>query len=286
MTAALAPSRRVAAPGALGGALAVWRGELLKLAAHVWTRGAIALCVVGPFLAVAVLKAQSSVPEDTLFGRWVHSSGFALPLVILAFSGQWVLPVLAAVVAGDIFSSEDQHGMWKAVLTRSCSRSQIFAGKVLAALTWSVMVVVVLAAASITAGLLIGHQPLIDLSGRLQPAGHSIALVIASWATALPPTLGFTALALFLSVLTQRSVIGIGGPVVLGLAMQLASLANGPDLLRVLLVTTGLDAWHGLWVEPVFTGPLIQGVVVSAVWCVLAAAAAYLVFLRRDVAPS
>ena len=286
MTAALAPSRRVAAPGALGGALAVWRGELLKLVAHVWTRGAIALCVVGPFLAVAVLQAQSSVPEDTLFGRWVHSSGFALPLVILAFSGQWVLPVLAAVVAGDIFSSEDQHGMWKAVLTRSCSRSQIFAGKVLAALTWSVMVVVVLAAASITAGLLIGHQPLIDLSGRLQPAGHSIALVIASWATALPPTLGFTALALFLSVLTQRSIIGIGGPVVLGLAMQLASLANGPDLLRVLLVTTGLDAWHGLWVEPVFTGPLVQGVVVSAVWCVLAAAAAYLVFLRRDVSPS
>ena len=38
------------------------------------------------------------------------------------------------MVAGDIFSSEDHFGTWKTILTRSCSRGQLFAGKFLAAL--------------------------------------------------------------------------------------------------------------------------------------------------------
>lgn len=286
LTAALWVRPPEAAPRAFAGAVAVWRGELVKLAARGWTRAAVTVCVIGPLLTVVGLAAQTSVPEDTLFGRWVHESGFALPLVILSFSGQWVLPALAAIVAGDIFAAEDQHGTWKTVLTRSCSRSQVFTGKALAALSWSVLVVLVVASASICAGLLLGHQPLVDLSGHPQSGGHALVLVIASWATVLPPTLGFTALALALSVLTRHPVTGIGVPVVVGLAMQLVSLLNGPDLVRVVLLPTGFQAWHGLWVDPPFTGPLVQAVAVSVVWCVLGTGGAYLVFLRRDIAAS
>ncbi len=266
------------------GVVAVWHGELLKLVAHTRIRVIAALCLLGPFAVLAVLEAQSSVPQDTLFGRWVHESGFALPLVILSFTGQWVLPVLAGVVAGDIFSSEDQHGTWKAVITRSRSRSQIFAGKLLAAITWSVTAVIVLALASIVAGLLIGHQPLVDLSGELDPAGRSMTLVVTSWATVLAPTLGFTGVGLMLSVLTRHSVAGIGGPLILGLVMQVASLVNGPDLFRVLLLSTPFGTWHGLWVDPSFRGPLVQGFAVSAVWFVVTVLIGYVSFARRDIA--
>ena len=78
---------------------------------------------------------QSAIPADTLFGQWVHQSGFAIPMVVLGFAGQWVLPFVIAVVAGDIFSSEDHFGTWKTILTRSRSRGELFAGKFLAALT-------------------------------------------------------------------------------------------------------------------------------------------------------
>ena len=58
-----------------------------------------------------------------------------MPLLMLGFAAQWVLPLLTALVAGDIFASEDQHGTWKTVLTRSVSRGQLFWAKTLAAVT-------------------------------------------------------------------------------------------------------------------------------------------------------
>lgn len=66
----------------------------------------------------------------------------------------------------------------------------------------------------------------------------------ASWASALAPTLGFTSLGVMASVLTRRSVAGIGVPLVAGLAMQLGSLINGADLIRILLLTTPLGTPH------------------------------------------
>ena len=42
-----------------------------------------------------MLKVQSGAPADALFGAWVHASGFALSLVILAFAGKWGFPVIA-----------------------------------------------------------------------------------------------------------------------------------------------------------------------------------------------
>ena len=33
------------------------------------------------------MSQQSSLPVDTLFGRWMHATGWAGPLVMLGFSG-------------------------------------------------------------------------------------------------------------------------------------------------------------------------------------------------------
>ena len=153
------------------------------------------LCLVGPFLVVAGLHLQSATPGDTPFGQWVHASGFAIPMVILGFGGQWLLPVLTAIVAGDIFSAEDHFGTWKTILTRSRSRGELFAGKFLAALTFAVAAMVLLTVSDLAAGLLAGTQPVVGLAGQLVPAGHATELVLASWVSELPPVLGFTALA-------------------------------------------------------------------------------------------
>ena len=63
--------------------------------------------------------------------------------------------MLTSVVGGDLFSAEDRYGTWKTVLTRSRSRAEVFAGKVLTALGFSSLAVVVLAVSSIAAGLLV-----------------------------------------------------------------------------------------------------------------------------------
>jgi ABC-2 type transport system permease protein len=215
-------------PRSRGGAAVVWRLELAKLAGMLRVRAILGLCVVVPFLVVAGLDVQSATPGDTPFGQWVHASGFAIPMVVLGFGGQWVLPVLAAIVAGDIFSSEDHFGTWKTILTRSRTRGQLFAGKFLAAVTFAVVTIVLLTATDLMAGLLAGTQPVVGLGGQLVGAGHATWLVVASWLSELPPLLAFTAVAVLLSLASRNSVVGIGGPVLLALLFQVVTLISLP----------------------------------------------------------
>ena len=87
------------------------------------------ICLVAPFAFAIFINTQSSVPADSLFGRWVQSSGFAIPFVLLGFAGIAGFPLIASVVAGDIFASEDRQSTWKTVLTRSCSRGERVRGQ-------------------------------------------------------------------------------------------------------------------------------------------------------------
>src|SRR5262249_29789537 len=76
-------------PAARAGAWVVYRWELIKLTRQVKAQVVVGLCLLAPFLFVAALNVQSNTPQDTLFGRWVHDSGFSIPLVVLGFAGQW-----------------------------------------------------------------------------------------------------------------------------------------------------------------------------------------------------
>src|SRR4051812_22533458 len=161
------------------GLLDATRWELTKLVAQARTRWALLAALLVPIAIVFIIKGQARPPKDSLYGRYIHHSGFAIPLLMLGFAAQWVLPLLTALVAGDIFASEDQHGTWKTVLTRSASRAQLFWAKTIAALTFAVVVLVVLATSTITSSLLIvGHQPLTGLSGQTIPSGTAARLVV------------------------------------------------------------------------------------------------------------
>jgi ABC-2 type transport system permease protein len=268
------------------GVAAVVRSEWAKLARQLKVRVTLALCAIAPFVVAGVLTSVSAVPQDTLFGQFVHRTGLAVPLVILGFAGQWVLPLIAAVVAGDIFSSEDRFGTWKLVMTRSCTRFELFVGKFITAMSFAVIAIIMLAVASLAAGLASGSHPVIGLSGQLVAPGHADALILASWASQLPPLLGFSAVAVLLSVVSRNSTVGIGGPVLLGLAVQLATIVNMPRVLRGALLSNPFLAWHGFWVQQPFYGPLREGLLTSAIWFIDATVAAWVIFRRRSIAVS
>ena len=85
------PARRA------GGVRAAYRTERRKLSNQLATRLLALVCVLGSVRVRGVLKVQSGSPADTLYGVWVHSSGFAVSLVVLGFSGSWGLPLMAGV---------------------------------------------------------------------------------------------------------------------------------------------------------------------------------------------
>ncbi|MDH2416050.1 ABC transporter permease [Nocardioides sp. CER19] len=263
---------------------AVLRWELRKLA-HQWRAKAVLLAaLVGPIPVVFVIHGQSRPPKDSLFGRFATENGFALALLILGFAAQWALPLLTSIVAGDIFASEDQHGTWKTVLTRSTSRGRIFWAKTLTAALFAVVTLAVLAASTIASSVLIvGRQPLTGLSGQQIAPSHALALVTASWASMLPGMLAFTCLAILISVWSRNPAAGIAAPAVIGMVMQLVGALGGVEPIRPFLLSTGFEAWHGLLTAPRFTQPILEGAVTSAGWCVVTLAIAYLTLRRRDI---
>ncbi|MFC9279498.1 ABC transporter permease [Streptomyces collinus] len=260
-----------------------YRFEMFKLVAQWRIRLLVLACWIAPGLFVAAVSGQSTLPVDTLFGRWMHATGWAGPLVTLGFAGTWALPLLTSVVAGDVFASEDRLGTWRHLLVVVRSPARIFAAKALASLTVLLLLVAGLACSSVVGGLLaVGDQPLVGLDGHLLAPGDAAVKVLLAWVCALAPTLALAAIGLLGSVTLGRSPMGLLVPAVVALAMQLAQMLPLPADVRLALPGYAFIAWNGLFTSPVQLGPLLIGVAVSLVWAVVATTAAYLLFVRRD----
>jgi ABC-2 type transport system permease protein len=271
-----APARPVALSRA-------YRFELVKLFSPWRVRLLILACLLGPAVAIFGIKQQSTLPSDTLFGRWMHASGWAGPLVTLGFAGTWALPLLTSLVAGDVFAAEDRLGTWRHLLVAVRSPRRIFAAKALAGGTVILLLVVVLAASGIAGGLLaVGDRPLIGLDGHPLSAGDAAGKVLLAWACVLAPTLALAGVGLLGSVALGRSPMGLLLPVVAALAMQLAQMLPLPVPVRLALPGYAFISWNGLFTDPEQLGALLVGIAVSLVWAVVATALAYLLFLRRD----
>jgi ABC-2 type transport system permease protein len=260
-----------------------YRFELIKLLAQWPIRVALLACWLGPALLVAVISRQSSLPSDTVFGRWMGQTGWAGSLVVLTFCCTWVLPLLTSLVAGDVFASEDRLGTWRYLLVAVGSPRRIFAAKALASLTVIVLLAAGLAASGVVGGLAaVGNRPLVGLDGHLLAPGQAASAVLLAWTSALAPTLAFAAVGLLGSVALGRSPMGLVTPALLALLLQIAQLLPLPVVVRVALPSYAFIAWRGLFTDPAQIGPLLVGVAVSLAWAVAASALAYLLFMRRD----
>ncbi|MFG2480513.1 ABC transporter permease [Streptomyces fagopyri] len=260
-----------------------YRFELVKLVSQWRVRLIVLACWIAPALFVAGVSQQSTLPSDTLFGRWMHATGWAGPLVMLGFAGTWALPLLTSVVAGDVFASEDRLGTWRHLLVAVRSPARIFVAKSLAGLTVILLLVAGLAVSSTVGGLVsVGNQPLVGLDGHLLSPGDAAGRVLLSWAAALAPALALAAIGLLGSVALGRSPMGLLLPPIVALAMSVAQMLPLPVAVRLALPTYAFISWNGLFTSPSQLAPLLIGVSVSLVWAVLATVLAYVLFVRRD----
>ncbi|MFG2370857.1 ABC transporter permease [Streptomyces sp. NPDC048504] len=260
-----------------------YRFELVKLVSQWRIRLLVLACWVAPALFVAGVSQQDTLPSDTLFGRWMHATGWAGPLVMLGFAGSWALPLLTSLVAGDVFAAEDRLGTWRHLLVAVRSPARIFVAKALASVTVILALVAGLVVSSTVGGLLaVGNQPLVGLDGHLLAPADAAGRVLLAWLCALAPTLALAAIGLLGSVALGRSSMGLLLPVLVALAMQVAQMLPLPVAVRLALPGYAFIAWNGLFTSPAQLAPLLIAVAVSLAWAVLATALAYLLFVRRD----
>ena len=155
----------------------------------------------------------------------------------------------------------------------------------LAAATYTMIIVFAMGLVGVVAGSIAwGFHPLTSLSGTKVSAGHGLALLLASLAIYTLPLAGIAAFGLLLSTVTQNSAASVVGALMWALLMQLLGVLPGTESFRPYLLGTQFEAWHGFLRVPADWAPVVRAVWVCALYILLPLSAAYLVFLRRDVA--
>jgi ABC-2 type transport system permease protein len=263
----------------------VYRWEIAKLLAQKRTYLGIGTAALVPVIFVVVLVLQSGGPNDVPLGRYIRDTGLAVPFVVLFFMSIWGFPLITALVAGDIVAAESHNGTLKTILTRSRERSEVLTGKVLAAISYTLAVILAMGLVGLVAGSVAwGFHPLTSLSGTKISAGHGLGLLAASLAIYALPLVGVAAFGLMLSTMTRNSAAAVVGTLMWALLMQLLGVLPGTESFRSYLLGTQFDAWHGFLRVPADWTPVIRAVWVCALYIALPLVAAYVVFLRRDVA--
>ena len=262
----------------------VYRWELVKLLAQKRTYLGFGAAMIVPVIFVVVLQIQSGGPNDVPLGRYIRDSGIVTPLVVLLFMSIWGFPLITALVAGDIVASETHNGTLKTILTRSRERGQVFAGKALAAFTYTLAVVVSMGIVGVIAGSIAwGFHSFTSLSGTPVSAGRGLGLMFASLAVYVVPLAGIAAFGLLVSTVTRNSAASVVGTLMFALLMQLLGALPGTEVIRPYLLGNQFSAWHGFLRKPTDWAPVIRAAWLCALYAGIPLFAGYLVFLRRDV---
>jgi ABC-2 type transport system permease protein len=263
----------------------IYKWELLKLLAQKRTYLGVGAAMAIPLVFVVVLSFQTGGPNDVPLGRYIRETGLAVPFVALFFMSIWAFPLITALVAGDIVASESHNGTLKTILTRSRERGEVFAGKVLAAFSYTVVAVFAMAIVGTIAGCIAwGFKPLTSLSGTHVSASKGLLLLFASVSVYLLPMVGIAAFGVLLSTVTRNSAASVVGTLMFALLMQLIGVLPGTDAIRPYLLATQFDAWHGFLRRPTDWAPIVRAVWLCALYVFVPLSAGYVVFLRRDVA--
>jgi ABC-2 type transport system permease protein len=283
--AAGAPGRVRSRPGVR----TVYRWEVFKLRYQKRTYLGLGAAALVPILFVLAIhfrhRRDNGGGGDFAFASYLTKSGLVVPLVILLFGAVWMFPLITALVAGDIFASEDHNGTLKTVLTRSLERWQIFAGKALAALTYAVVAILLSGTVAVIAGCIqSGFNSVQTLTGTIVSAPKGLELVYLSLLVYLIPIATVVCIGLLLSTITRNSAAAVVGTLMISLLFQLIGILPGLGALQPYLLSTQFNAWQGLLRQPIDWSPIIRAAWVCAMYGIPALGTAFLVFLRRDVA--
>src|ERR1700733_8123416 len=288
-----APGLRAGAGGAARargrrpGVGTVGRWELPKLRYQKRTYLGLGAAVLVPILFVVAIHFRHHRGGDHgfAFSDYLTRSGLVVPLVILLFGAIWLFPLITALVAGDIFASEDHNGTLKTILTRSLERWQIFTGKALTALTYAIVAIAITGTVAVIAGSLeSGFNSVQTLSGTIVSAPKGLELVYLSLLVYLIPIATVVCIGLLLSTITRNSAAAVVGTLMISLLFQLIGVLPGLSATQPYLLSTQFNAWQGLLRQPIDWAPIVRAAWVCALYGIPALGTAFLVFLRRGVA--
>lgn len=275
-----------------GRTLSFWT-EVRRQAARRRTQFALGFMVLLPLIVLAAFEWNPGGGDDRDrngdggFSALVDvatSGGPNFTLFTLFVSSGFLLIVVVALFCGDAVASEASWGSLRYLLAVPVPRARLLGVKLLAALAYSALAMLLLAGTALLAGTLFyGWNPLrAPVGGTLSPEDGVIRLLaVLGYLAASFLVVG--ALAFLLSVSTDAPLGAVGGAVLLYIVSNILDQITALGSIRTFLPTHYNEAWLGLLSTPIQTDDVVRGLVASLAYSTVLLALAWWRFLRKDI---
>lgn len=222
----------------------------------------------------------------TFEGKIIH--GYMVTYVILQMLLVHV-PLLVALVAGDVLAGEANLGTLRLLLSKPIARWKLVMAKFLASIGYSLLLLFWLALVGLLVSLLIfGEGDMLNMkSGEIVLILKNDILwrYFAAFGFAALAMTCVASLALFLSSLADNSIGPIVGTIVIILLLLVISNIGLPlfDKIKPFLFTTHMIGWKGFFNDPVPYAAIGRSALVLGVYTILFLGTTIFYFNRKDI---
>lgn len=244
-----------------------------------------ALAAVPVLIAIAV-KLTSGPPQGRgpVFLDRITHNGLFVVLTALVLCVPLFLPLTVGVVAGDTIAGEAGLGTLRYLLAAPSGRFRLLLVKYVGAAAFCVAAMAAVVLAGTVIGLLlfpVGPVPL--LSGELVDVWTAEGRILLVGAYVCVSLLGFTAIGLFISTLTDVPVGAMAATVVLAVASQVLDVLPQLDWLHPWLFSHHWLGFADLLREPIVLTSFGENALLQLGYAAVFGALAYGRFATKDV---
>jgi ABC-2 type transport system permease protein len=261
------------------------------------TLGALALFTVALTIALEAtgpghLERVGDIPLLIVPNR----SGFSIPVIALASTMKFFLPLAVAIFAGETVAGEAAWGSLRYALASPLSRHRYLTSKLVVALLLSAVAVLLVPLAALAAGTVaFGWHPFTAIDGSTSSALHSTVVTLGTPAALARLSIGTVyvaagmtsifAFAFLLSTITSRPFAAVAGGVGLTIVSRVlnADYLPGVSALNSYMPGNDVDLWQHLFQQPVQTDGMAHFLVLQVVYVAVFLTAAWWWFTRKDV---
>lgn len=224
---------------------------------------------------------DSFIFQGKLINTWTVS--------YIVLNSLWIhIPVLIALVTGDLIAGEANSGTFRLILTRPVSRTKLLIAKFFAGFTYTYMVIIFMIVMSLGFGsLLFGGGDLLLLKGTLNifPSEDALWRFGLAYAYGILSMTVVASLAFMLSAFAENSIGPIIGTVAIIVGITILSTLGFSILKPVLpyLFTTYLPSWQLFFDYELDMEKIIRAVVVDLVYIVLFLSVTFYYFRKKDI---
>ncbi|MFC0533560.1 ABC transporter permease [Phytohabitans kaempferiae] len=271
-----------------GRTLSVWQ-EWRRQASRRRTQLALGFMVLLPLIVLIAFQFDSG-DDDNGGGEFASlidlatTGGLNFTLFTLFVSAGFLLTVVVALFCGDTVASEASWGSLRYLLAVPVPRARLLAVKLVVALAYSAIALLLLAGTALLVGTLrYGWSPLRSTVAAEIPAGEGLLRLLGILGYLAVGLLVVAGLAFLLSVLTDAPLGAVGGAVLLFILSSILDQITALGSLRSFLPTHYSNAWLGLLSTPAQSDDIVKGCISAVAYATLFWSLAFWRFTRKDV---